>query len=856
MEEFRLRNGLDLALSSRVASKMASIQCWVGVGSMHELAGQAGFAHFLEHMLFKGTAKRSCDEISGALESLGGDFNAYTSFASTVYQIEVPSESYVDALEILSDVLFSSQISGADVEQEKLVVLEEIGRANDSPGFLVGKHIFETIFQGTEAERPITGTTKEIENLCGASLRGFYREWYVPDNMHLVVVGHLDSESVYREVNRLFGSQSYHKAPQYSLPRVNLNSEAKVVVTQAAYSQPRLEIAFSAPPSGDPDSCLFDLVAFCLGSGDSSRLSRNLRDCEGLVTSIGASVFSEFFGGVFQISCFTKVEMILKVVEGVGCQLRQFLERPITADELAKARGVLRLEKARRAETVSGIASFIGQNFHAGSRSFSDIIFEAILDNFNSSHIVSAFDRWVTLQAPVISVLVPEGTKLGKEEVLQAYLRGVLPVTKRTFPKPNVRPRTALSLDVSTLDYSEGLRTLIHHKKDSSLFNLVASAEGGLRGDNELPGLQNACSDMVGFGPKSMKYSSFLDLTEGSGNILQGFSGKDSFGIQLQCLTENADELLRVGLESLSNPALRSEHWDLVQAEIREGLIANADSAAGLGLAALQSKVFGRHPYRYTPLGEDKVVGALFPSDLRSAIGGLVNERRWVISVVSGLPTDEVEKKLAAALSGWCPRGAKLAFTGPEPQVSKAEDCFIPLEREQSHVFIGVPGLAWDDPDRVFLDVLVMILAGSGGRLFSRLRDQEGLAYSVSPLISYGCDGGLVGAYLACAPGKASYAIKRLGEELVHCSESVSQAEVERAVTMLLSNNYSDLDLSDSLAMTLSLMETYGYGYDDCVKYLGLLKGVSPEGVLRVAKKVFLDQEHHRVAVGPDAGVF
>jgi zinc protease len=155
-------------------------------------------------------------------------------------------------------------------------------------------------------------------------------------------------------------------------------------------------------------------------------------------------------------------------------------------------------------------------------------------------------------------------------------------------------------------------------------------------------------------------------------------------------------------------------------------------------------------------------------------------------------------------------------------------------------VVYGFSGLSWGDPDRAALDVLVSVLGGHGGRLFRTLRDRDSLAYSVSPLVSYGRHPGLVGSYIACAPDKTDRALAGLANEMHALAEQPpTQAEVERARSHIVGTHDMGLQRSDAQASTMALMELYGYGYDDFLVYPRAVAKVTAEDVQRVARRLF-----------------
>ena len=852
MNLYKFPNGIELVSQSN-SSSMVSLQCWVKVGSVDELEHEVGMAHFVEHMLFKGTKTRHFSEISGFIESLGGDFNAYTSFGITVYQIEVPASAIDPAFELLEDVVFHSTFPQEEFEKEKIVIVEEIKRSMDSPSFLVGRPIFSNLFADTPAERPVSGTIDDVLKISSSDLKAFYQKWYSPSNMKLVIVGPQSFDDYIFLSQKYFGSVLPRPSPKREMFTQKDLVSPKVIFQVGDFNQTRLEIGFRAPAQSEIDSIIFDVLAFCLGSGDSARLNQNIRDVAGLASTVGASLYSDDFGGVFQVSGFLEPDNILGCIEAIARELSSFEERPLSSSELERVAACIRMEKALRSESTSGMASFLGQSMISCNKQFSEIVFEAALGSLKPADLISVIKRWSgSFCKPVISILAPEGLDLTEELVLSAFRRGFLSDhdIEASIPRVHKPSRNVgLSDRVEVLELKPGLKLVYSHCPGSQLFTMVASTEGGLRSDSGVPGFQNAAAEMIGFGPNSSSYQEFLNLTEGVGGYIEGFSGKDSFGIKSQCLLGDLSDFAHLSAECLINPSFPEAQWEALKRDLLDSIRSEDDSGAGLGSRLLREAVFGSHPYRYNPIGVSHVLQDFKRQELLDKTGSYVSSGPWVVSVVSGAPISEVSDVLCAAFDTLqvevSPREFSDGLFDHVPGLQK-----VSKAREQSHVFCGAPGLSWGHEARAALDVLMTTMGGSGGRLFNRLREREGLVYATSPLVSYGFDGGLVGAYSACSPENADYVLEALLGEVSEVCESISQEEVERAKSLILSNHYSDLESSDALAMTLSLMETYGLGYDEFRNYALRLNNVTLERVREIGTALF-SQSPSCVVVGP-----
>jgi zinc protease len=266
--------------------------------------------------------------------------------------------------------------------------------------------------------------------------------------------------------------------------------------------------------------------------------------------------------------------------------------------------------------------------------------------------------------------------------------------------------------------------------------------------------------------------------------------------------------------------------------------------------------LFGDHPYGMPLYGTAESVARFETGSLLEAFTRHRDSGPWVLAVAGSRPVDEVVRLLERALAGFTPVAARRRFaTGALAGNGSAKHGHERLtkDREQTHIVYGFRALSWGDPDRAALDVLINVLGGHGGRLSKELRDKESLAYTVSPLVAYGADGGLVGSYIACAPAKAERARAALEQEMLALTEKAPAAgEVERARSHIIGTHDMSLQRSDSQTSTMALMELYEYGYDDFLTYPEAIARVSAADVQRVARRLLVPAQSASVVVGPE----
>ncbi len=856
-----LANGMDVVLKENHFSPTVAIQVWVNVGSLNEQEHERGMAHFIEHMLFKGTDRRVVGEIAATVEGCGGEINAYTTFDHTVFHLTLAGPHTDLGIDLLFDAFAHSRFAPEEFDREKEVVLEEIRRGLDSPGSRIGRRVFELGFAGSEAGRPIIGSAEGVGGFTRDALYAFYRKWYQPQNATLLVVGDFDSQKVLKTCAKTFGAMASAPLPPRPAAVVQpVYEQPQVAIIRGDFQQPRLELVYPAPALEDIDSTALDLAAFGLGSGEMSRLNRRLRDGAGLVTAIGASVYSPLFGGLFEVSALAVDENIPAAVRGLASEIERLrLADPITQDELERARANLRADRIYRDETVDGQARSIGYGMMTSQKWLHDDVYTSLINGMPATAVRRAVSKWLQPHRAVIVALVNESSTLTEAELLAAYAEGVA-AGARMAPSVGIQQAVMHEAaegapDTKVMQLAPGIRLVCRQNAQVPLFTLTAATEGGLRAESRgTAGLHNAMSGLMGTATASQSFEEVMGIVEGLGASLEGFSGKDSLGFHVQCLSEHADKLLPLFRDSLLHPVFPAQQWQSLKRELEQSLASQSDSPSGVCLRRFQEMLFGQHPYGWSLVGTEESLATFDEQRLLAAYLDYRDQGPWVFSVTSPFTAEDVAQRLTAVLAGFSPRSEARRFAS-EALIAQPRggEQVIAKDREQTHISYGFKGLAWKDKDRAALDVLVNVLGGHGGRLFKELRDRDSLAYTVSPMISYGVHPGVIGSYIACAPTKAVYALKALKREMLNlASEAPTAAELERAKNHIIGTHDMGLQKSDAQTSTMALMELYGYGYDDFLIYPKTIAAVTTQDVFRVAQRLFRADIAAQVVVGPE----
>ncbi|MDH7571227.1 MAG: pitrilysin family protein, partial [Armatimonadota bacterium] len=319
--------------------RSASVGFWISVGSMHEPEEMAGVCHALEHMLFKGTATRSAEEIARTLDSVGGQLNAFTDKECTCYHAKVLSEHLPLALELLADMLLHSLFRPADVKTEKRVILEEIRQLEDEPDEMADEMFLERLWRGHPLGRPVVGTRRAVRSLTAEKMQAFLRQHYVGNRMVVAVAGNVRHEEVLEQAAALLAEVNRATPePELGSPsitpffrRVRKDSEAvHLRVGMPGFSQRHADRYAAA---------VLDAI---LGGSTSSRLFQEVREKRGLAYNIGTCAFSFRDAGALTVYAGTSPEKADEVLRLVVAELDRVLQEGVTEREVEQARNQLK----------------------------------------------------------------------------------------------------------------------------------------------------------------------------------------------------------------------------------------------------------------------------------------------------------------------------------------------------------------------------------------------------------------------------------------------------------------------------------------------------------------------------------
>jgi predicted Zn-dependent peptidase len=389
------------------ASRTFSVGFFVGVGSRHETDRLHGASHFLEHVLFKGTPTRAAEEISAAVECVGGDLNAYTTKEHTCFYARVLDVDAEMSVDVLSDMISASLIKGADVEAERAVILDEIAMHADDPAETAQELVASQVFGSSGLGRPVIGSEKSITGLSRRRIVDHWRRWYQPATMVVAAAGHVDHDRLVAQLAELDGSASAAAAKMRSgtAARSGLSAGGRLLSVVRPLEQCSVVLALPAPALFDDRRFPLGLLSTIIGGGMASRLFVEVRERRGLTYGIDAGEVAYTDGGQWSVEWQCSPDKVAAITGVVRDTMADLADRGVTDAELIRAKGQMLGQTVLAYESPSARMSRLGTaELVHDERSIPDIL--ARYDAVTLDEVRSEAARLFS-QQPVLGVVGP-----------------------------------------------------------------------------------------------------------------------------------------------------------------------------------------------------------------------------------------------------------------------------------------------------------------------------------------------------------------------------------------------------------------------------------------------------------------
>lgn len=832
-----LENGLTLVYLPNFSRELVSVQVWVGTGSIHEgsLMG-SGLSHFLEHLLFKGTKRRSGKEISREAHAIGADMNAYTSFDRTVYHMDAPSSAFLQVVDLLSDSVLHSVLPASEVESERDVILREIDMDVDDPDRQLDQALFRTVFRAHPYREPVIGRRSLFEQIKRNELLSYYRARYVPNNMVVAVAGAVGFNDCLSTVTASFGQVPRGRLAQ--VPRseepMQLSSNREVIC--GGYRISRGALGFKVPHLRHPDSPALDLLAYVLGAGESSLFWKQLRNQKRLVHSIDCRNWNLGDYGLLEISYTCDHEKQAEVESAIFDVVDVFKYSDIADSVLQRARRQFLKDEINRQKTVTGQASQLG--FAESVIGDIGYVYDYLkrLQSIEPHRLQSVATRYLIKEQ--LSAVV-----LGSEEKLEPVVSGEWAINLKLKPPEQIR-------------FASGARLLLQADKRLPKVHIRCVMLGGpLYEPSNQRGVSELMAGLMTKDTASRSAFEIARLVDQIGGTFSADGGNNTISLAIEVFLSDVDTAIELLSDALTVPVFEEITLQTEREAQIAGLKEDDDEIFEYGFRKLREYFFGEHPFAFGSEGRIEDLAAITRDDLIAHFNQLVTAPNLVISVVGNFEHESLIKRLQPLLESeirTAPFDADQtpAHRGPTKSLKLCE----PLDREQAVFFQAYPDVGICSEDYTKGELLNELFNGMSSRLFENVREDKGLAYYVGASRTPGLRTGQFAFYVGTHPSRIDEVAAEIDIEIARVAAGqVTQEELQRCRTRLKAARLFDQQTIGARALHAALNVSYGLPIESDADYARRLDEISPESLAEFVRTHFNDQRSVRLVVGSQA---
>ncbi|MBZ0167100.1 MAG: insulinase family protein, partial [Candidatus Omnitrophica bacterium] len=818
-------NGLTVVIQEMPSNPMVSVYFMVKAGSATEdkFLG-TGLSHFLEHMLFKGTERRGVGDIPAEIQAVGGNLNASTSMDFTIYTINVPYSEFETGLDVVSDMVFNSVLDPEEVDKERTVVFNEMRLVNDRPERRLTRMVYETMFTVHPYNHPIIGYKDLLAQVSRDEMMEYYKSRYFANNMVLAIAGNVKAKEIMPLIEEKL--KDYPRKPYLvrNLPTEPDQVSPRRVEEYFETDVTRLSVAFPSVKMLDHDLYALDVLSQILGQGESSRLWQDLFKERAIVSWISAGNYTPVDRGVFDITAVMQDESkVEEVITTIRNHIKRIKAKGVTKEELEKSQTQVLSEYIFGKQTTQQVAWYMAYDeAFTGDAAFSANYVKGI-EQVTVEDIRRVANQYLTEQSENICIQRPKSSEPMDEEDAQKALAGN--ISKEVLPN--------------------GLTVLTRQDPQFDVVTIRLNLRGGINEEpEELNGLSGMMTNAWAQETKSRTAKALAELKDSKGLSLSGSSGRSSNGVYLNCLSRDWELCLELLQDVAFNPTFPQKELDIHKQNLLVYLKQRDKDVFRLSNYHLKQNLFTRHPIRLDGAGSADSIPRVTRADLVAFYDRVLTPDNMVISVFGNIDPEAVSARIRKDFGKMQPKGFQVTEHQPAalPGIKRID---LTLDKEQSIVQFGFRGVGFTDADYYKVDVMTAILGSSfSGRLFTKVRDVYGKAYTLGGNLAAAIDAGYLYFYVITDEESLEDVEKLVREEFQRIKdEPVPEQELEDIKRYLKGSHASSLQTVAQQNSSSGLNELYGLGYDYHEKYDEFIDAVSQEDVQAMARQ-YLDREN------------
>jgi zinc protease len=865
VKEFNLKNGMHVILHPDRSTPIVTVGTWYHVGSKNETPGRTGFAHLFEHMMFQGSANYDNDYFT-PLQEAGGNINGTTNEDRTWYYETVPSNFLELALYMEADRLgglLPAMTQSKLDNQRDVVKNERRQRVDNQPYGTAFEKIGGIMFpKGHPYNWSVIGSLEDLQAASLDDVKSFFRQYYVPNNTHLVVSGDFDEKQARAWIEKYFSSiVKGGEITRPNPPMPKLEKEIRETVEDAV-PLPRRYFVWHSVPAYNKDEAALDILGFILSTGRTSRLQSNLLYGKELVQQIGGGNSTNEIAGLFQIQATARLGKSLEEVEReVDAEIAKIKAAPPTAEEMSRALNSI------EAQTIGGLQTVLGKSGqltnYAGYLGKTNY-FQADLDRYRA---VTAADvqRVASTYLGPNRLVLTYMPRTGQGPRAQREADGVTSVKSDKkdqaridaqagkLPKPGPNPKFALP-PIEKTKLANGLEVWMVEQNELPLVAMNMVFKTGSTNEPEgKTGVAGMTAQLLREGTTSRSAVELANQLQSIGASVNPGSSFDSTTVSLQTLTKNLDKALEIYSDVIQNPAFPGPEMESLRGRQLGGLRQQRANPNFISNTVYNKVLYGDHPYGRS--NDEATIRAITRDDVVGYYNSTYKPNNATLIVVGSFDKAALKSKLEKAFAAWKP-GDVAVKTLPAPKPLEKAGIYL-VDRPnsaQSVVGIGQIGVDRMNPDYVSIQVMNAILGGGiTSRISMNLREDKGYTYGASSGWTYRRGPGPFRAGGDIQTAVTKEAIAEFMKELngIRGGVPITQKELDYNKQALIRRYPAGFETIGAISAQLSNLVTDGLPDSYFNDYLAKVNAVTLDDVNRVARK-YLDPSKMAIVIVGD----
>lgn len=830
---FKLNNGQTVIIQEVKNNPIVTIDTWIKTGSIDEDDSNNGVAHFLEHLFFKGTKNHAPGEFDKILETKGAITNAATSKDFTHYYITIPSKDFDLAMELHADMLQNPMIPRNEMEKERRVVLEEIGKDMNSPEKILMENLDAMMYTSHPYKRRVIGKKDIIETITREKVLEFYNAHYSPSNMVTLVIGDVDTNHALDKISQSFNCDAKKSEKNIYPKEAQLTEQKRKTEYSADTQSGYMLIGFRAVPISNKESYALDVLATILGEGRSSVLNQSLKEKKRVAFSVSAGNMTYKDDGIFYIKANFEPEKIKSVETAIFEEIAKIQKDGVTDEQINLAKNIIERDTYYSRESVSNISNEIGYTtILTGDIKF----YENYLANIKSvtkEEVKKAAEKYLGTNRSAISIVLPENAKN-------------IPVS--IFRKKTEGSAELISQNSQTQEYklSNGSTLLYTPNTSNDIIAISIFARGGKLVEN-ISGVANIAALGMMKGTQNYSPIELSQFLEDNGIKISPAVSADTFSISILTTKEEYDKTLAILDEIINNANFDEIELGKIKADKLSQIKSNKDNAIQRALEKYRELIFPNSNYSISSNILEKNIPNITREDVINYYNNIFEPQNLVISINGNVDKEKTINELNNIFNNENSNNKFEygRYNSKVPSISAPTTIVQNMpSTETAWIILGWQTAGTDNKkDFATLQVIDSLLgSGMSSRLFKDLREKQGLAYQLGSGYSAHALRGSFMLYIGTKTSTLEQAKEGLFAEIKRLkTEYVGDKELKDAKEKLIGNYIIGLETNLDKASTLGGYEALGVGYEFDTQYQELINSVKDTDILEVANKYFND---------------